>query len=91
MAVFKYWPQVFFITLVGGIECRRMGYLVRHPDGSWWCFEDQASAAGNPYSAGAVRLDPQLLEEIEDEAAERQVFLYRKILGPSQEETQMQR
>ncbi len=81
MAAEPFLPVVFFKGFKNGEERTAFGYLVCHPDGKLWCFQNEVSAAGDPFESGAFLLEPQLLKEIPDKNSQRQVFLYQKILG----------
>jgi hypothetical protein len=48
---------VSFWVIQNGKKKKIFGHLVRHPDGSLWCFQDEKNAAGDPFRSGTIRLD----------------------------------
>jgi hypothetical protein len=53
------------------------GFLVRMPSGAYWAYPNEDSIGQQPEDAGAIPLEPSLIEEIPRLPNEPRAYLYR--------------
>jgi hypothetical protein len=81
-------PRVTYRLYQGNQLSLGDGYLIRSPDGRYWCFPEQDTLDQNPMLVGALELDPAFLEAQPDTGEDTPLYLYRAVVNAPQEASQ---